>query len=155
MNNIDGWWIWWKKNAPRFLFVACHHPPYSKGYHNRDTEKSLAEIFEKGPVKPDIVFSGHQHNYEHYHYNGIHYLVSGGGGTKQCTIRRAPEDLYNQPGETFHYCKITLSETKAHFEMIKLEKNNGTWKVVDTFTISKPTPWDHQNLLSSCILLKT
>ena len=129
-----------KKNSSRFLFVAFHHPPYSKGYHTRDAEKALAQIIEKGPVKPDIVFSGHQHNYERYHYNGIHYIVSGGGGTEQGPVERAPKDFYNQPGDTFHYCKITLSETTAHFEMIKLEKVTGTWQVADTFTISKPTP---------------
>ena len=129
-----------EKNASRFLYVACHHPPYSKGYHNRDEEKSLTQILEKGPVKPDIVFSGHQHNYERYNYNGIHYIVSGGGGAEQSPIKRAPEDLYNQPGETFHYCKITLSETKVHFEMLKLKKDTDSWQVADTFTISKPTP---------------
>jgi len=128
-----------KKNASRFVFVACHHPPYSKGYHNRNAEKSLAQIFEKESVKPDIVFSGHQHNYERYYHNGIYYIVSGGGGAKQCTIKRAPADFYNQSGETFHYCKITLSETKVYFEMIKLDKDTGTWKAADIFTISKST----------------
>jgi hypothetical protein len=28
----------------------------------------------------DAVFSGHNHIYERYLYNGIHYLVTGGGG---------------------------------------------------------------------------
>jgi len=100
----------------------------------------LAQFFEKGPVKPDIVFSGHQHNYERYYHNSIHYIVSGGGGTEQAPVKRAPEDFYNQPGDTFHYCKITLSETKTHFEMIKLEKDTGGGQVADTFTIAKPTP---------------
>ena len=129
-----------KKNASRFLFVACHHPPYSKGYHDRDAEKSLAQTFEKGPVKPDIVFSGHQHNYERYCEQGVNYIVSGGGGAEQYSIKRSPGDFYNQPGDTFHYCKISLSETKTYFEMINLEKDTGTWQVADTFTVSKPTP---------------
>ena len=129
-----------EKNASRFLFVACHHLPYSKGYHNHDAEKSLAQTFEKEPVKPDIVFSGHQHTYERYNYNGIHYIISGGGGAEQGPVKGAPNEFYNQPEDTFHYCKITLSETKAHFEMIKLEKDTGTWQVADTFTVSKPTP---------------
>ena len=90
-------------------------------------------------VKPDIIFSGHQHNYERYNYKGIHYIVSGGGGTEQSPVKRAPEDFYNQPGDTFHYCKITISETKVHFEMIKLENDTDSWQVADTFTISKPT----------------
>jgi len=129
-----------KKNASRFLFVAFHHPPYTKVYDNRNAEKSLAQIFEKGPVKPDIIFSGHQHNYERYRYNGINYIVSGGGGAAPYSVRRAPEDFYNQPGDTFHYCKITVSETKALFEMIKLDKNTGSWQVADSFAISKPAP---------------
>ena len=67
---------------------AFHHPPYSKVYYNRDAKKSLAQIFEKEPIKPDIVFSDHEHNNELYNYYGIHYIVSGGGGTKQSPRQR-------------------------------------------------------------------
>ena len=130
-----------EKNSSRFLFIALHHPPYTKRYHNhRYAEKRLAHLFETGPVKPDIVFSGHQHNYERYNVKDIQYIVSGGGGTEQHSIEREPEDLYNKPGETFHYCKITISEATIHFEMVKLAPNTGGWQIADTFTLSKPAP---------------
>lgn len=52
-------------------FIVCyfHHPPYTKGSHDSDTESQLIEmrkfilpILESGGV--DIVFTGHSHIYE-------------------------------------------------------------------------------------------
>jgi len=63
--------------------------------------------------------------------------VSGGGGAPQHPINRGPDDFYSKSGETFHYCKITVSNNRAIFEMIRLDKDTGEWIVDDTFTISK------------------
>jgi len=38
----------------------------------------LVPLFELYDV--DMVFTGHDHNYEHGEVNGIHYVVTGGGG---------------------------------------------------------------------------
>ncbi len=53
----------------RWLIAFWHHPPYSKGTHNSDTEKPLVEmrehimpILERHGV--DLVLAGHSHIYE-------------------------------------------------------------------------------------------
>lgn len=53
----------------KWKIVLIHHPPYSMGSHNSDTEaqlikirENLTPIFEKYGV--DVVFSGHSHDYE-------------------------------------------------------------------------------------------
>lgn len=53
----------------RWIIAYWHHPPYTKGTHNSDTEKELVEmrkfimpILEEGGV--DLVLSGHSHIYE-------------------------------------------------------------------------------------------
>lgn len=53
----------------KWKIVLIHHPPYSMGSHNSDTETQLVKIrenltpmFEKYGV--DVVFSGHSHDYE-------------------------------------------------------------------------------------------
>jgi hypothetical protein len=128
--------------SPMFLFVFCHHPPYTKceiaHYRYRKSEKFLANLFEsykeKGFKKVDIVFSSHVHNYERYKYNGVNYIVSGGGGAEPYPIERDQDDFYTESGDTFHYCKITVSETKVNFEMIRLSEN-GIWVIADSFTI--------------------
>jgi acid phosphatase type 7 len=56
-------------NTQKWTIIYFHHPPYTMGSHNSDTELDLAAIrtnlvpvFEK--YKVDIVFSGHSHTYE-------------------------------------------------------------------------------------------
>lgn len=134
-----------KSESPTFLFITFHHPPYTKSAPSKKSrsksEKFLAGIFEgykdKGLIKTDIVFSGHAHNYERYKYNGINYVVTGGGGAPQHSVNRAPDDFYTKTGKTYHYCRITVSKTKADFEMISLDKDTGKWIIGDTFTIPK------------------
>ncbi|MBC3786913.1 metallophosphoesterase [Spirosoma utsteinense] len=59
-------------NRMPWTIVFFHHPPYSKGGHNSDTEESmrllrenLTPILERYGV--DIVLNGHSHNYERYY----------------------------------------------------------------------------------------
>ena len=65
-------------------FVFFHHPLYSssaKYVGGEDALKFLLEpIFMEHGV--DVVFSGHHHAYQRIHRNGIHYVVSAGGGGK-------------------------------------------------------------------------
>lgn len=56
-------------NTLPWVVVYFHHPPYSMGSHNSDTEgeldsirKNLVRILERHNV--DFVFSGHSHSYE-------------------------------------------------------------------------------------------
>jgi len=58
-----------EKTSADFLVAFFHHPPYTKGSHDSDTENQLIEmrqhimpILESGGV--DIVFTGHSHIYE-------------------------------------------------------------------------------------------
>lgn len=65
-----------------WTIVIFHHPPYSKGSHNSDTEEAmrlirenLTPIFERYGV--DLVLSGHSHGYERtYRLNGQRGLAS-------------------------------------------------------------------------------
>lgn len=63
-----------------WIIAYWHHPPYSKGSHNSDTESQLVQmrenavpILEAGGV--DLVLSGHSHTYERS------YLVNGATDT--------------------------------------------------------------------------
>ncbi len=82
-------------NDKDWLVAFFHHPPYSKGSHNSDTETAMVEmrtnalpILERHGV--DLVLSGHSHSYERSmlidgHYGtsgtfGLSHLVDGGDG---------------------------------------------------------------------------
>jgi hypothetical protein len=68
-------------NTRRWTVAYWHHPPYSKGTHNSDTESELIEmrqyinpILESGKI--DLVLAGHSHSYERSYLLDSHYGLS-------------------------------------------------------------------------------
>jgi hypothetical protein len=67
--------------AQEWLIVMFHHPPYTKGSHDSDTESALADmrktftpILEAAGV--DLVLCGHSHSYERSYLLDGHYGTS-------------------------------------------------------------------------------
>lgn len=59
-----------------------HVPPFTSGKHGSDgvfVQRDWLPLFEQASVP--IAFSGHDHNYERLSFNGITYIVSGGGSS--------------------------------------------------------------------------
>lgn len=80
--------------AADWLIVAFHHPPYSKGSHDSDTEAEMVEmrqnllpILEARGV--DLVLTGHSHGYERSMLLDGHYGLSTGFGA---TMIKDPGD---------------------------------------------------------------
>ena len=91
-----------------WLVAYWHHPPYSKGSHNSDSEGSLEDmrerivpILESGGV--DLVFGGHSHCYERsylidgqygksaeYKKNPARFTKNGGSGRDSTPYRKPP-----------------------------------------------------------------
>lgn len=63
-----------------WIFCFFHHPPFSEGAHNSslDIRANLTPLFERYRV--DVVFTGHDHDYQRAHMNGVQYIGTGGGG---------------------------------------------------------------------------
>jgi hypothetical protein len=69
-------------NTNDWLIAFWHHPPYTKGSHNSDTEVELIEMRENAvPLLEsfgvDLVLSGHSHCYERSFLINGHYGPSG------------------------------------------------------------------------------
>ena len=69
-------------NNKTWTMAFWHHPPYSKGSHNSDTENQLVEmrqnalpLLENGGA--DLVLTGHSHSYERTFLLDGHYGTSG------------------------------------------------------------------------------
>jgi hypothetical protein len=65
-----------------WVVAFWHHPPYSKGSHDSDTEIELAEMRQNAlPILEgagvDLVLSGHSHSYERSFLIDGHYGTSG------------------------------------------------------------------------------
>lgn len=93
----------------RWRIPVGHHPPFCAGPQHRNTDRMerVVTLFEAGGVR--AAFSGHEHNLQHSHWNGIDYFVSGAGSKIR---RRAPtrfEDAHtvSWSGEC-HFLLVTI-----------------------------------------------
>lgn len=77
-------------NAPEWRIVSLHRPAYSVGNYRADlsVRRHLVPVFEA--VGVDVVFSGHDHNYQRMRPiregrvrdDGILYIITGAGGAR-------------------------------------------------------------------------
>jgi len=84
------WFIRELKNARlgKALIVCVHHAPYSADTNHGASSfmiEFLEKAFAESGVLPDIVFSGHVHNYQRFsrHYadgSMVRFIVAGAGG---------------------------------------------------------------------------
>jgi acid phosphatase type 7 len=119
-----------RTNSQPFTIVFFHHPLYSSGNHGNATLLRMIwkPIFEHFTV--DIVFNGHDHDYERSVVGDITYVVTGGGGAPLYDVGHNPWTVYSE--KTYHYCLLTVNSSLLTFEAIKPD---GT--VFDSFMIPK------------------
>ena len=76
--------VWLKQdlaaNIKPWTIVYFHHPPYTKGSHNSDTEPELINMRQRvvrilERYKVDMVMNGHSHSYERSYLLNGHYDV--------------------------------------------------------------------------------
>jgi hypothetical protein len=89
-------------------FVFFHFPPYSSGPHGDDpiAQSDLVPLFEQYGVQ--IVFNGHDHDYERSLVNGVNYIVAGGGGAPLYSVGSGPYTVYSE--STLHVVSISVNE---------------------------------------------
>ena len=71
-----------QNTSQQWIIALWHHPPYTKGSHDSDTESNLIQMrqnflpmLESNGV--DLVLSGHSHSYERSYFLNGHYGTSG------------------------------------------------------------------------------
>jgi len=135
---------WLKRDLEKtdkfWKFVYFHHPPYSSWdlFGGRvDIREAFSPLFERYGV--DIVFSGHDHNYERSHPirdyypegKGVVYIITGGGGKSLDVIwRRSAWTSYIEA--SYH---VTYVEIKDRVLELKAIRPDGT--VMDALTIDR------------------
>ncbi len=116
-------------------FVFYHQAIYSSGPHGHESwveakRALLAPIFEQNAV--DIVFNGHDHDYERTQsINGVLYVVSGGGGASLYEVDPQPFSAYAE--STHHTVLVNITGCLLHLQAIRPD---GT--VFDSTTLAKP-----------------
>ncbi|MDI6791398.1 MAG: S8 family serine peptidase [bacterium] len=116
-----------------FTFVFFHQPPYSSSRHcvydgyAPTMRAALCPLFEDYGV--DIVFNGHDHNYERSLVNGVNYIVTGGGGGPLYG-KEVDNDWSLVFQEVYHYCRVSVNGTMATMQAVDINGN-----VFDTLQI--------------------
>jgi len=112
-----------------FTIALFHHPIFSSGRHgsNENLQTILTPLFEKYGVY--IVFNGHDHDYERSYYNGIYYIVTGGGGAP--LYNKGNSNPYSQIFiKNYHFCGINVSEDQLTVSVFNVNSI-----LIDRFTI--------------------
>ncbi len=96
-------------NTQPWLFVYFHIPPYTSSLEEPDIEQdvrqALTPLFEQHGV--DVVFTGHNHNYERNEVNGVTYIVTGGGGAPLCVMEE-PELTRAAFAVAYHFVLLEI-----------------------------------------------
>jgi hypothetical protein len=129
--------------SARWKIVVWHHPVYSSGTTHGSSFKlraNLVPLLDAHEV--DIVFNGHEHNYERTHTlydgqivppgRGTIYIVTGGGGADLTPL--SPLNPVTAAGEVaFHFMRVTVDGDTLRADMIHTDGTVG-----DSVTLVKP-----------------
>jgi hypothetical protein len=113
-----------------FRFLFAHHPPIT-AVRRRQGENAqmtaLEPMLEK--YKVSAGFFGHDHNYQHYLKNGVHYFTTGGGGAPLYDVDLPPDGITKKVESTENFIDVKVTAGKAHLEAFK--PNGDTVEISD------------------------
>jgi len=114
-----------------FRFVVAHHPPFTAVKQRQGANEhmtALAPMLEKYHVTAGLF--GHDHNYQHYLKNGIHYVTSGGGGAPLYDVDMPPAGITQRVVSMENFVSVTVDGKTARFQAISIDG-----KVLDQFVV--------------------
>ncbi|MBZ5725329.1 MAG: metallophosphoesterase [Acidobacteriia bacterium] len=113
-----------KSQGADFRFLIAHHPPITaveRRQGNNPQMTALMPLFEK--YKLTAGFFGHDHNYQHYLSNGVHYFITGGGGAPLYDVNQPPPGITRKVASTEHFVAVKVEGKTARVEAIQLDGN--------------------------------
>lgn len=123
-----------RANKLPWVIVYLHRPPFSSGEHGSDgaVRRWFVPLFEKYDVP--LVLAGHDHHYERIRpQNGVHYIVSGGGGRGTRPVGRSYFTAFSESVLNFLYLQIEGDVMTVH-------AIDGTGREFDSLHIERPRP---------------
>jgi predicted phosphodiesterase len=98
-------------------FVVGHHPPMTavKSRQGDNPHVTALELLLQ-KYKVTVAFFGHDHNYQHYLKNGIHYIVTGGGGAPLYDVDVPPVGVTQKVEKTENFVVVRVNGKSLHME---------------------------------------
>jgi acid phosphatase type 7 len=103
-----------------FRFLFAHHPPMTavrRRQGDNPQMTALEPLFEKYHLSAG--FFGHDHNYQHYLKNGVHYFITGGGGAPLYDVDTPPPGITKKVAKTENFVVVKVDGKTAHAEAFK------------------------------------
>ena len=122
------------RESTQWVFVAFHEPMYTFSSHGPwlKGREHVLPLLEQHKV--DLIISGHNHCYEHFLVNGIHHVVSGGGGAPLYGFDAGPPEeqvLLVKHHKDYNFVRVDMQPEQITFSAILAE----TGEVIDTWTL--------------------
>ncbi len=120
----------------RHIFVAFHNPPYTFSSHapNTDARNYIVPLLKTTRTK--LVFNGHNHLYEHAFKDGIHYLVSGGGGAPLYPEKEIKYENGEEPYMVKYQMVYNFSIVYVNNEVVNVKTFDNNNQLIEEFTIT-------------------
>ena len=100
-----------------FRFVVAHHPPITavrRRQGGNPEMTALMPLFER--YKLTAGFFGHDHNYQHHLKNGVHYVVTGGGGAPLYDVDVPSPGITQKVESIEHFVQVKVAGPKGRIE---------------------------------------
>ena len=120
------------ERSAKALLVCLHHAPFSADTNHGSSMpmiEFLEDAFEETGIKPDMVFSGHVHNYQRFNKlypDGkiIPYIVAGAGGFNELNSLAFPGDSrFTNINPLFNNVQLEAYRDNQHgFLKVSIEK---------------------------------
>jgi 3',5'-cyclic AMP phosphodiesterase CpdA len=126
-----------KSQSADFRFVFAHHPPMTAVARRQGANPemtALMPMFEK--YKLTAGFFGHDHNYQHYLNNGVHYFITGGGGAPLYDVDKPPAGITRKVARTENFVVVNVKGHTAHVDAFT--PDGETLDTVDLHAESSP-----------------
>jgi hypothetical protein len=117
-----------------FRFVAAHHGPITavktrQGDNPHMT--ALMPMLEKYRVSAGMF--GHDHNYQHYLKNGVHYVISGGGGAPLYDVDLPPAGITQKVMRVENFIMFSVNGKTISVKTMSIDG-----KAIDEFELHAP-----------------
>lgn len=143
-----------KERPGKAVLLCMHHAPYSADVNHGSSLpmiRFLEGVFEQISIRPDMVFSGHVHNYQRFakRYrsespDGTHarkilpFVVAGGGGYDELhPVASTYDSSFTANNALFNHVELqNYCDTKHGFLKVLIEKTgNGVTIKVEFYTL--------------------